>query len=58
VITTSSERVRTADASGQEFTFSTAFNPVPKMSYQIRAVVIWTYGRMPGSIESTPVQYL
>jgi len=57
VLATSTERVSTSDATGQEFTFSSAFNPVPKTVYQIRAVVTWTYGRTPGSIESTLVQY-
>jgi len=56
VIATSTERGSTGDAAGQEFTFTSAFNPVPKTSYQIRAVVTWTTGRTPGSIESTPVQ--
>jgi len=57
VLATSTERVSTGDAAKQVFTFSSAFNPVPKTVYQIRAVVTWTYSRTPGSIESTPVQY-
>ena len=56
ILASSAERVRTADPSGQEFTFSAAFTPVPKAAYQIRAVVSWTYSR-PGSVESNPVSY-
>ena len=56
LLATSTERVRTADPTGQEFTFSAPFTPVPKTTYQIRAVVSWTYSR-PGSVESVPVTY-
>jgi len=56
VLAVSTERVPTADPSGQEFTFSAAFTPMPKATYQIRAVLSWTYTR-PGSIESAPVTY-
>jgi len=56
VLAVSTERVPTTDPTGQEFTFSAPFTPVPKATYQIRAVVSWTYTR-PGSFESPPVMY-
>ncbi|WP_407573043.1 hypothetical protein [Deinococcus altitudinis] len=56
VLSATTERTPiTLDVTPQDFLYTRHFSLASGTRYQIRAVVTWTYGRTPGTLESAPI---